>query len=243
MIRIENVYHKHERGTGSLMNVSVEFPKGIISAVLGDCNSGRTTLMMCIGQFLKPQRGRITFEGKDIYSIPEKEFRHKVGIVFKKSYLFKHLSVVENLAFGLIHVHKIKKARAEKEARATLDHLAIIGISDKYPAQITSLQAQRVAIARSLLLRPDYVLLEEPLDALSDEFDKVKSNSDETNIDESLDDLVKWLMKLIDETNFIIFTHDPLFVRKVASQGISLSEGKIFHSGDIENIGEKIKGG
>ncbi|MGA1825359.1 MAG: ATP-binding cassette domain-containing protein [bacterium] len=236
MIRIENVYHKHEGETGSLFDVNVEFPKGTISAVLGDYNSGKTTLMMCIGQFLKPQRGRITLDGTDIYTIPEQEFRHKVGIVFKKSYLFKHLTVLENLAFGLIHVYKIKKVRAEREARAILDHLSIIGISDKYPAQITSLQAQRVAIARSLLLRPDYVLLEEPLEAFSEQFHNVTCTRDETNINEALDDLVQWLKKLIDETNFIIFTHDPLFVRKVANQGIAMSQGKIFHSGDGENL-------
>jgi len=117
--------------------------------------------------------------------------------------------------------------RADAEAMAMLERLSIENLADAYPGQISGGQAQRAAIARGLVLHPEYMLLDEPTSALD-------ANT--------TDEFAQWLIELRDKTNFIIVTHDVLFARKVASRGVYLSNGRIADSGTVDTIIDHVSG-
>lgn len=228
MIEFHNVSYRYANGTMALEHVNLAFPRGTISAVLGESGSGKTTMLMCLGQFLRTESGSITYDGVDIYELPENEFRRKVGIVFQKLYLFPHLTILKNLTLAPAHVGGLSETEAEKQAESVLDHLGIREIAESYPAQVSGGQAQRAAIARGLLLRPDYMLLDEPTSALD-------ANT--------TDEFAAWLKSLQHETNFVVVTHDILFARTVASTGVYLSGGKVLDIGDIGSITRSVRAG
>lgn len=221
MIKIENLNFTYSNGTTALKNITIEFPPEHILAVLGESGSGKTTLLRCIGKFLKPDTGNITLDGKDIFELKELEFRKAIGIVFQRLYLFPHLTVLENMTLAPEKVLKIDKSEAESEAMDMLERLGIAELHESYPAQISGGQAQRVAIARSLMLKPQYLLLDEPTSAL------------DINTTE---DFGKWLLDLRADTTFIIVTHDIPFAGNIASSGVLLSQGVIQAEGKIDSI-------
>ncbi len=228
MIEVRDVSYVYPNGTAALEGVSLEFPRGTISSVLGESGSGKTTLLMCLGRFQEPTSGAITIDDRPLAEIPETEFRSTVGIVFQELYLFPHLTVLENMTLARIHAMGAEKSEAEEEAARMLERLGIGHIAESYPAHISGGQAQRAAIARGLLLKPDYMLLDEPTSALD-------ANT--------TDDFAAWLREIREETNFIIVTHDVLFARKVASRGVYLSGGKVLDAGDVDKIIEHVRAG
>jgi ABC-type polar amino acid transport system ATPase subunit len=158
---------------------------------------------------------------RDIREIPEVEFRRSIGIVFQDLYLFPHCTVLENMILAPVKVLKRKRREAEEDASGMLRKLGIENIKDSYPSQISGGQAQRVAIARSLLLKPEYLLLDEPTSAL------------DVNTTE---DFGRWLVDLKEETTFVVVTHDVLFASKVATSGVLIDEGAVRAQGSIEEI-------
>ncbi len=220
MIEARDVSYCYAGGsTPALDHVSVEFSREKISAVVGESGSGKTTLMMCIGRFLRPAEGQILYDGKNVFDMEERDFRQHMGMVFQKLYLFPHLSIRENMTLALRRALGRGKKEAESKAESMLKHLGISEILDRYPSQISGGQAQRAAIARGLLLKPDYMLLDEPTSALDAR---------------TTDAFAEWLKKLKDQTNFIIVTHDVLFAERVADQGVCMAQGKITGQGPIE---------
>jgi len=228
MIKIENLTYRYRGGIVALDGVDVDFPPGTISAVLGESGSGKTTMLMCLGQFQRPHKGRITLDGTNIFSIPEDQYRRRVGIVFQKLHLFPHLTVLQNMTLAKVHGLREDKASAEAEAMETLERLGIDQLARSYPAQISGGQAQRAAIARGLLLKPEYMLLDEPTSALD-------ANT--------TDEFAEWLVSLKDRTNFVIVTHDILFARRVATTGVYLSGGKVLDSGEVDTIIQHVRAG
>ncbi len=228
MIEVKNVSYSYGQDEEAIVDLSVQFPPGEISAVLGESGSGKTTLLMCMGRFQQPCRGSIELSGVDIFTIPEKDFRKKVGIVFQKLYLFPHKTVLENMIMAPVYVLEESKASSRREAKKMLDRLGIIDTADQYPSQISGGQAQRAAIGRALMLKPAYMLLDEPTSALD-------ANT--------TDDFADWLIDLRGETNFIIVTHDILFAQKVASRGVYLSGGKVVDCDSIDNIVSHVRAG
>jgi polar amino acid transport system ATP-binding protein len=228
MIRIEDLEYTYGSGTQALEHVSVEFPPGTTSAVMGESGSGKTTLLMCLGRFLRPTDGAITYDGEDIFEIPEPVYRRKVGIVFQRLYLFPHMTVRENMTLAPRKVMGIPPRKARQEAMEVLDRLGVAELADSYPAQISGGQAQRAAIARGLVLHPEYMLLDEPTSALD-------ANT--------TDEFAAWLREIHEETNFIIVTHDLPFARKVASQGVYLSDGRVQDTGEVETIIGHVRSG
>src|SRR5690554_5274786 len=103
MIEVKNVSYSYGQDEEAIVDLSVQFPPGEISAVLGESGSGKTTLLMCMGRFQQPCRGSIELSGVDIFTIPEKDFRKKVGIVFQKLYLFPHKTVLENMIMAPVY--------------------------------------------------------------------------------------------------------------------------------------------
>ncbi|MFW5839644.1 MAG: amino acid ABC transporter ATP-binding protein, partial [Planctomycetota bacterium] len=212
MINVQGVSYTYGGGVEALQDVDLEFPPGTISAVLGESGSGKTTLLMCLGRFRRPMAGSIELDGKNIFDMEEAEYRRRVGIVFQRLYLFPHMTVRQNMTLAPVKVLGTSQSEAQAMADTMLEKLSIGELADSYPAQISGGQAQRAAIARGLMLRPEYMLLDEPTSALD-------ANT--------TDEFAAWLEEISSETNFVIVTHDILFAQKVASQGVYLSGGKV----------------
>jgi ABC-type polar amino acid transport system ATPase subunit len=226
MIELDNISFTYSNGTKALENISMSFPQEHITAIIGESGSGKTTLLKIIGRFLKPNTGRVLLNGSDIASMMSLDLRRTVGIVFQNLYLFPHLSVLENLMLAPLKVLKGKRSDVTEQSMEVLERLGIAELKDSYPSRISGGQAQRVAIARSLMLNPEYLLLDEPTSAL----DVVTTES-----------FAEWLLELRTETSFLLVTHDLPFVRKIASYGMLLSGGKIIAKGSIGELLERAK--
>ena len=215
MLDIQNVSFAYGEGPQVLGGISLTLPREHVVAILGESGSGKTTLLNCIGRFLVPQSGKILIDGVDIAEIHERAFRHLVGIVFQGLDLFPHLSVIENLMLAPVRVLKQKPSHTLEEAQAMLERLSIPELSKSYPAQISGGQAQRVAIARSLMMKPEYLLLDEPTSALDAQTTR---------------DFARWLLDLKTETTFVLVTHDIPFAQAAASHAVVIEDGAIKES-------------
>ncbi len=134
-------------------------------ALLGPSGSGKTSLLRVIAGFEKPDSGRIWFQGRDITDLPAHE--RGIGFVFQNFALFPHLTIFENIAFGLRNGPvKVTEAEITERVRANIEMVGLSGLEDRSPDQISGGQKQRVALARSLVMQPKLVLLDEPLGAL-----------------------------------------------------------------------------
>lgn len=228
MIEVKNLSYTYGDGTQALKSVSVAFPEEHIFAITGMSGSGKTTLLNCLARFLQPQQGSILMDGRDIGAMDEAAFRAGIGVVFQKLNLFPHLTVLENLSLAPVRLGKGTKRAIQYEAREMLTRLGIRELADHYPAQISGGQAQRVAIARGLMLKPGVMLLDEPTSALD-----AKTSQE----------FSEWLRELQSDTGFIIVTHDLQFTAITASKGIFMSEGRIVKAGPIQAVLEHIDGG
>jgi len=204
-----------------LSDISVDFPRERTFAVLGESGSGKTTLLNCIARFLKPTHGEIKIEGEDIERIPKIRFRHTLGVVFQKLYLFPHLTVLQNMTLAPVKAFGQNLAEVRQAAVTMLKRLGIDDLSERYPSQISGGQAQRVAIARGLMLQPKYMLLDEPTSALDAR---------------TTGEFAQWLGELQEDTSFIIVTHDLPFAKEVATHGVFLDEGRVTKTGSVEQI-------
>ncbi len=228
MIEVKNLSYTYGDGTCALRDVSVTFPEEHIFAVTGMSGSGKTTLLNCLARFLRPQRGAIRIDGADIGGMDERTFRAGVGVVFQRLNLFPHLTVLENLSLAPVRLGRGAKKEVHRDAREMLDRLGIAELSAHFPSQISGGQAQRVAIARGLMLKPRVMLLDEPTSALDARTSREFSD---------------WLRELRSDTGFVIVTHDLPFTEITASKGIFMSEGRIVKSGPIREVIAHIDGG
>ncbi len=226
MLEIRNISYTYPDGSRALEEIDMTLPREHILAILGESGSGKTTLLMCIGRFLQPQRGSITLNGKEIARIEHREFRRQIGIVFQQLYLFPHLTVLENMMLAPEKVLNRPKKEAENEARETLRRLGMAEMGDKYPSQISGGQAQRAAIARALVLQPDYLLLDEPTSALDLNTTR---------------EFGRWLVELKETTTFVIVTHDVPFAEKTAGFGFLMAGGRLQITGTLPEILEAIQ--
>lgn len=134
-------------------------------SLLGPSGAGKTTLLRVIAGFEKPDSGRVYFNGRDITDLPAHE--RGIGFVFQNFALFPHMSVLENIAFGMIEgIHAMPRAEALRRAQVMIETVGLTGLEKRNVSQVSGGQKQRVALARTLVLEPELVLLDEPLGAL-----------------------------------------------------------------------------
>ncbi|MFO8052597.1 MAG: ATP-binding cassette domain-containing protein [Candidatus Omnitrophota bacterium] len=221
MLKIKDLTYSYSQGATALTDINMELPREHILAILGRSGSGKTTLLKCIGKFLTPQKGDITLDDESIYKMERKKLRHLIGIVFQQLYLFPHLTILENMILAPVKVLQKDKNEVKKEAKQMLNKLGIKNLANRYPSQISGGQAQRAAIARALIMKPQYLLLDEPTSALDLNTSK---------------ELGEWLLELKAETTFVVVTHDVLFTKNIANSGFLLSEGKVQTEGKMEHI-------
>jgi polar amino acid transport system permease protein len=217
-----------------LDDVTLDFPSGSVTAILGQSGSGKSTLLRTINHLERADEGLIQIDGQPVgyrrdgstlYELKEPEIRRKrvdVGMVFQSFNLFPHLTVLENIIEAPIAVRGQKREDAIELAR---DLLARVGLSDKegaYPRQLSGGQQQRVAIARTLALKPKVLLFDEPTSALDPEL-----------VNEVLD-VIKELAK--SGTTLIIVTHEIGFAREVADRVVFMEQGRILEVGTPDKV-------
>jgi spermidine/putrescine transport system ATP-binding protein len=146
-----------------LDQVSAFFQPGLLTSLLGPSGSGKTTLLRIIGGFIAPDEGEVRFDGEDVTDVPL--WRRNVGMVFQSYALFPHMTVHENLVFGL-NRRGVRGEAARKEVARALEMVRLTGFDERRPKQLSGGQQQRVALARAMVTKPRVLLLDEPLSAL-----------------------------------------------------------------------------
>src|SRR5579863_7527931 len=143
--------------------VDLEIAEGEFLTMLGPSGSGKTTLLRVIAGFERPDSGTVELAGKDVTRQPP--YARDVNTVFQDYALFPHMTVIENVEYGL-KIHKVPKTERRRKADQMLDLVRLSGLGDRKPVQLSGGQRQRVALARSIVNEPEVLLLDEPLGAL-----------------------------------------------------------------------------
>ncbi len=208
----------------ALNNVDLEIPSGELVALLGPSGSGKTTLLRIIAGLEFADTGNVRFDGKDISDRTVRERR--VGFVFQHYALFRHMTVFENIAFGLkVRPRQSRPSRAQIRAKVQelLKLIQLETLAQRYPSQLSGGQRQRVALARALAVEPSVLLLDEPFGALDA---KVRL------------ELRRWLRQLHDEIHVtsVFVTHDQEEALEVADRVVVMNNGKIEQVGSPEEV-------
>ena len=195
----------------ALDDVSIDVPDGSLTALLGPSGSGKSTLLRIIGGLESPDVGRVVIHGEDQTSVAPQ--RRGIGFVFQHYAAFKHMTVRDNVAFGLT-VRKRPKAEVAAKVDELLEIVGLAGYQKRYPSQLSGGQRQRMALARALAVEPKVLLLDEPFGALDA---KVRA------------DLREWLRKLHEEVHVttLLVTHDQEEAMSIADQIAVMDHSRI----------------
>ncbi|HTY17901.1 MAG TPA: sulfate ABC transporter ATP-binding protein [Myxococcota bacterium] len=211
-------------GFQALRGVDLDVKEGELVALLGPSGSGKTTLLRILSGLEFPDQGRVLFDGEDATERSARERR--VGFVFQHYALFRHMSVFENVAFGLrVRARHERPREAEiRERVSELLHLVQLGnMAERLPSQLSGGQRQRVALARALAVRPRMLLLDEPFGALDSRVRK---------------ELRRWLRQLHDELHItsVFVTHDQEEALELADRVVVMNHGAIEQVGTPEQV-------
>jgi sulfate transport system ATP-binding protein len=213
----------------ALDGVDLHVPQGKLVAVLGPSGSGKTTLLRIIAglEFPDPGSGRILFHGDDVTDVPAG--RRRVGFVFQHYALFRHMSVFENVAFGL-RVRRRRdrpsSATIAERAHRLLELVQLDGLAGRFPSQLSGGQRQRVALARALAVEPKVLLLDEPFGALDARVRK---------------ELRRWLRRFHDEIQLttIFVTHDQEEALEIADEVVIMNQARVEQVGTPQQVYDK----
>ncbi|MCF9046077.1 sulfate/molybdate ABC transporter ATP-binding protein [Acinetobacter nectaris] len=225
-IQVKNI----EKNFGSfhaLNNISLDFPEGQLVALLGPSGCGKTTLLRIIAGLEQADSGQVILEGHDATKTHVRE--RQVGFVFQHYALFRHMTVFDNVAFGLkVRPKETRPSDAEiaKRVHQLLELVQLDFLANRYPAQLSGGQRQRIALARALAVEPRVLLLDEPFGALDAKVRK---------------ELRRWLRNLHDELHItsIFVTHDQEEALEVADKIVVMNKGNIEQIGSPRDVYEK----
>jgi sulfate transport system ATP-binding protein len=222
-VTIEAVVRKFGT-TAALHGISLDIQPGELVALLGPSGSGKTTLLRILAGLDAPTSGRVLFDGDDALKLTVQQ--RNVGLVFQSYALFRHLTVLDNIGFGLrVRPRSRRPSRNEIKRRALelLDLVQLTGLEKRFPAQLSGGQRQRVAFARALAIEPRVLLLDEPFGALDA---KVRR------------ELRRWLLEIHNKTGHttVFVTHDQEEALELADRVVVMSEGKIEQVGTPDEI-------
>jgi len=207
----------------ALDDVSLEVEEGSLTALLGPSGSGKSTLLRVIAGLEVPDDGAVTIEGADATRVPPQ--KRGIGFVFQHYAAFKHMTVRDNVAFGL-RVRRRPRAEVRAKVNELLALVGLEGLADRYPAQLSGGQRQRMALARALAVEPRVLLLDEPFGAL------------DANVRA---ELRAWLRRLHDEVHVttVLVTHDQEEAMEVADTLAVMEDGRIVQTGAPRELYEQ----
>ena len=223
MIKIEHLRKEYPNVT-PLKDVSVEIHDGDVIAVIGPSGTGKSTLLRCINQLEKPTAGKVWVDGVEITDkkCDINKVRQKMGMVFQSFNLFGHLTVIENIMLSPMDLLGKSKQEAYDEGMRLLRTVGLAEKALNYPDELSGGQKQRIAIARTLAMDPDVILLDEPTSAL-----------DPTMVGE-----VQAVIRDLAKTGktMMIVTHEMNFARAISNRIFYMDEGGIYEDGTPEQI-------
>ena len=219
-----NGINKYFGRTKVLNDISLDIASGEMVALLGPSGSGKTTLLRIIAGLENQSAGHMSFHGKDVTRLHARD--RQVGFVFQHYALFRHMTVFDNIAFGLTVLPRRERPNAEaikQKVTKLLEMVQLGHLANRYPAQLSGGQKQRVALARALAVEPQILLLDEPFGALDAQVRK---------------ELRRWLRQLHEELKFtsVFVTHDQEEAMEVADRVVVMSQGNIEQVGAPQEI-------
>jgi sulfate transport system ATP-binding protein len=222
-VRVQNIRKEFDRFP-ALHDISLDIHSGELIALLGPSGSGKTTLLRLIAGLESPTEGLIFFGDADASKKTVQQ--RNIGFVFQHYALFRHMTVLENVAFGLKVRNSSRrppKAEIHKRALELLDLVQLSGLEKRYPAQLSGGQRQRVALARAMAVEPNVLLLDEPFGALDAQVRK---------------DLRTWLREIHDRTGHttVFVTHDQDEAMELADRVVVMSQGAIEQVGTPDQV-------
>ncbi|WP_269212686.1 amino acid ABC transporter ATP-binding protein [Schaalia sp. lx-100] len=237
MIHINGV-HKFFDDLHVLRGIDLDITSGEVCVILGPSGSGKSTLLRCLNQLESISAGRIEIEGEllsyweeekngniILHDLPDKkiaEQRSRIGMVFQRFNLFPHKTALENIMEAPIHVGKMSKVQAQKQAFDLLKRVDLADRAHHFPSELSGGQQQRVAIARAMAMQPDIMLFDEPTSALDPELvGEVLS---------VMKDLAASGMTMV------VVTHEVAFAREVADTVVFMDEGRIIEMGNPSDV-------
>ena len=208
----------------ALADVSLDIEAGELVALLGPSGCGKTTLLRIIAGLETPDQGSILFSGEDTTDVHVRE--RGVGFVFQHYALFRHMSVFENVAFGLRvkpRAQRPSEAQIKEKVHSLLSLVQLDWLADRFPSQLSGGQRQRIALARALAVEPKVLLLDEPFGALDAKVRK---------------ELRRWLRRLHDDLHVtsIFVTHDQEEALEVADRVVLMNQGKVEQIGSPQEV-------
>lgn len=224
MLRVVDV-HKRYGDRAALAGVSLSVAPGETVVVMGPSGCGKSTLLRCINRLTVPDAGDVLFDGRSVMAMDDeavRALRRRIGFVFQHFHLIERLSVVDNVALGLV-MSGMSRGEAHQRAVEALARVHLAGEGARYPEQLSGGQRQRVAIARALASEPRLMLWDEPTAAL-----------DPVLVGEVLD----VMEQLADErsTGMLVVTHEVRFAAKAADRVIMLEEGRVVEEGPPDQV-------
>ena len=221
-IVVRNV-HKRFGAYTALDDVSIDVPDGGLTALLGPSGSGKSTLLRIVAGLETPDRGSVLIDGRDATLLAPQD--RGIGFVFQHYAAFKHMTVRDNVGFGL-RIRKAPKARIWARVDELLGLVQLDGLAERYPSQLSGGQRQRMALARALAVEPRVLLLDEPFGAL------------DARVREELRD---WLRRLHDQVHVttVLVTHDQEEAMEVASEIVVMNHARVEQVGGPGDLYER----
>ncbi|AKI97703.1 amino acid ABC transporter ATP-binding protein [Kosmotoga pacifica] len=216
VLELRNIY-KSFGDTPVLKGVTFSVNKGDVVAVIGKSGAGKTTMLRVMNYLIPPDSGEVYFHGMKV--TPERKVlrsvRSKIGFVFQRFNLIRHLTALDNVAIGLVKVKGLKWQQAREIAMKRLEEVDLGNRVHHYPSQLSGGQQQRVGIARALAMEPDLILFDEPTSAL----------------DPSLVGEVMSVIKQLSAsgTTMVVVTHEMSFARNIASRVVYMEDGQVVY--------------
>ncbi len=220
---------KRYKNNCALDSINLSVNKGEIVSIIGPSGSGKSTLLRCIKGLTRVTEGSINLydkvlvsDGKYIQDAQFRKIQSSIGMVFQSFNLFSNMTALENIIYAPIHVNKVSKKEAIKEAYNLFNLMGLNGKADMYPIQLSGGEKQRVAIARSMAMKPELILFDEPTSALDPE-----STGDVLNA-------IKNLAKK--NITMLIVTHEMSFAQEISDRIVFMDGGKILKEGCPEDM-------
>ena len=218
-----------------LKGISLEAHEGDVISILGASGSGKSTFLRCINLLETPDSGEVTVAGETIAMRKRRDgrmeaadqrqvdrIRSELGMVFQSFNLWSHMTILQNVIEGPVHVQKRPRAECIEEAEALLQKVGIAGKRDVYPSHLSGGQQQRVAIARALAMRPKVMLFDEPTSALDPEL---------------VGEVLKVMRALAEEgRTMLVVTHEMGFARNVSNRVMFLHQGRVEADGTPKEL-------